>query len=135
MCGNAVCLLETLKLTSTSFEKERPLVWLCSSANKFEWMFEQDVPLWFDEDRGWQVASKDFSHCGVLDERQLETETDDDAHDQCSDEALEDPQSPHGAGWAVEDQNHKDVDNGDCTSGDQRDIEEQIEGYGGSDDL
>jgi hypothetical protein len=95
-----------------------------------------DVRLRLNELLGWQVATKDGAYGSILDEGHLDAEADDDREDEGHDEELEGAQAPEGAGWAVEDENEQDVDDGDGAAryeGDLRD--EEVDGYCCADDL
>lgn len=64
----------------------------------------------------WEIALEYLADAGVLDQRQLYAEADDNAEHQHADEELKGPQALHGAMRTVKDQDEHDVYDGYCTS-------------------
>ena len=85
--------------------------------------------------RRGQVAAEDFPHRNVPDEGQLHAEADHDAEHQGRDEDLEGAEAAHRALLVVEEEDDQHFDDADGAAGDEGDVEEQVEGDGGADDL
>ena len=75
-----------------------------------------DLRLAFDKLTGLHVASEDLSDGSIVDERHLNTEAYNYSEDQTDDKTFKDAKRLHGSFWAVEEENHHDVQDGDGAS-------------------
>lgn len=82
-------------------------------------MVKVDLRLALDQLAGWHVASEDLSDGSVVDERQLNTEAHDYTENQTNDKTFKDAKRLHGSFWAVEEEDHHDVQDGDGASSNQ----------------
>ncbi len=93
------------------------------------------VPLRFDHGGRGQISSKDLPDAGIANVGQLHAKGYDDAKHQGDDEAFEGSQALHGSRWIIEEQDDEHIDEGQGTTGHERDSKQQIQGDGGPNDL
>ena len=91
--------------------------------------------LTFNDGGRWKVTFKDLANGGILNERQLDTKANHNSEDQSHDKKLKGSKAPHRAIGIVENENHKNVDQCESTSGDEGYLEEKIKSNSRSDDL
>ncbi len=94
------------------------------------------VPLLFDNGTRGEVAAEDLADAGVCDEGQLDAEADDDAENEEADKEFEETKASHRARGVVEKEDGHDVEDGEGTAGDERQLwNEKVERDGCADDL